>query len=251
MSTERRHRLEHVMGMPVGIDVCDAHVPDEAFDAAFAWLRRVDGVFSTYRDESDVSRLNRGELAVADADPELRVVLERCAELRAETDGYFDSAATDGTVDPSGLVKGWAVERSARLLEAVGARNYCVNAGGDVQLAGRPEPGGGWRVGIRHPRERGSVAAVLELAAGAVATSGAYERGAHIRDPHTGRAPEGVLSVTVVGPDLGTTDAYATAAFAMGEAGAAWLAARPGYAGMVILADDRVLSTPGLERFRV
>lgn len=239
------------MGMPVGVDLCDPEIDDEAFTTVFAWLRRVDAVFSTYRADSEISRLNRGELALGDADPDLRAVLTRCDELRAETDGYFDAVLPDGTVDPTGLVKGWAVERAVDLLAAAGARNYCVGAGGDVQLAGRPEPGTGWRVGIQYPRENDRLAAVLELSAGSVATSGAYERGEHIRNPLTGRKPEGVLSVTVVGPRLATTDAYATAAFAMGEAGAVWLAEGPGHEGMVVLADDRVLSTPGLATYRV
>ena len=77
-------------------------------------------------------------------------------------------------------------------------------------------------MGIRHPCEHRSLAAVLTLAgAAAVATSGTYERGPHILDPHTGHPAAGALSVTVVGPELATADAYATAAFAMGEAGPA------------------------------
>jgi FAD:protein FMN transferase len=83
-----------------------------------------------------------------------------------------------------------------------------------------------------------------------VATSGACERGEHIVDPHTGRPPEGVLSVTVLGPDLATADAYATAAFAMGRAGPAWTAALGRYDAITILADGRVLSTRGVARRR-
>jgi thiamine biosynthesis lipoprotein len=84
----------------------------------------------------------------------------------------------------------------------------------------------------------------------AVATSGAYERGQHIVDPHTGEPPVGVLSVTVAGPDLGTADAYATAAFAMGVDGPAWTAGLRGYDALTILADGRVLSTPGMSQLR-
>jgi thiamine biosynthesis lipoprotein len=239
------------MGMPVGIDVCDAAVPEEAVDRAFAWLRQVDATFSTYRDDSEISRLNREELAIEDCSPEVRWVLERCRELAAETGGYFDARATgDGGIDPSGFVKGWSIEHAARLLHAAGARNYCVNGAGDMQVAGFSPDGGPWRVGIQHPRERMAVAAVLELTDGAVATSGAYERGAHVLDPHTGLPPAGVLSTTVVGPGLATTDAYATAAFAMGAHGARWLAERPGHAGLVILDDDTVVTTPAMDRYR-
>jgi thiamine biosynthesis lipoprotein len=155
------------------------------------------------------------------------------------TGGYFDARAR-GRLDPSGLVKGWAVDRAVALLDVGRA---CIDAGGDVLVRGR-----GWRVGVRHPRERGALCAVIEAGDLAVATSGAYERGLHIVDPHTGRPPEGVLSVTVVGPDLATADAYATAAFAMGETGPAWTARLRGYDAMTILAGDEVLATPGFTR---
>jgi thiamine biosynthesis lipoprotein len=102
-----------------------------------------------------------------------------------------------------------------------------------------------WRVGIQHPLERDRVAKVVEATELAIATSGEYERGAHVLDPHTGRPPTGVLSVTITGPDLGTADAYATAAFAMGEGGPAWTARLHGYEAMTILADGRVPPTPG------
>ena len=84
----------------------------------------------------------------------------------------------------------------------------------------------------------------------AVATSGAYERGAHIVDPRTGLPPRGVLSVTVAGRDLGTADAYATAAFAMGADGPAWTATLRGYEALTILEDGRVLSTAGMAALR-
>jgi thiamine biosynthesis lipoprotein len=138
-------------------------------------------------------------------------------------------------------VKGWALDRAARMLERAGARRFSLNAGGDVVLRG----GAPWRVGIQHPLRRDRVACVIEVVDGAVATSGAYERGAHIVDPHTQRPPDGVESVTVVGPRLGLADAYATAAFAMGADGPAWTASLDGYDAMTILDDKRVLTTRG------
>lgn len=234
---EGARRLERVMGMPVGIVVRDRAVD---LEPAFAWLRWVDATFSTYRPDSEVSRLARGEPLAPH--PLVAEVLVRCEALRAETDGWFDACAT-GRLDPSGLVKGWAVDRAAALLEAAGARDWCVNAGGDLRARGT------WRVGVQHPREPGKVAAVVELRDGAVATSGAYERGEHVLDPHTGRPPTGVLSVTIAGRDLATADAYATAAFAMGERGPAWTAER-GLAAMTIVAPGRVLTTPGFDRLR-
>jgi FAD:protein FMN transferase len=209
------HRVEEVMGLPVGIDVRDAGVEPGALDRAFDWLRWVDATFSTYRARSEVSRLNAGTLALGDAVPEVRAVLARCETLRARRCGCSDVRAR-GALDPSAFVKGWAVEAVASMLVAEGARNLCVHAGGDVRVRGERAPGLPWRVGIQHPHLRHRTAAVLHARDLAVATSGAYERGAHIVDPRTGEPPEGVLSVTVLGPDLGTADAYATAAFAMG-----------------------------------
>jgi FAD:protein FMN transferase len=219
-------------------------------DRAFEHLRRVDAAFSPYRATSDVSRLRAGTLAARDARPEVRAVLARCEGLRRETGGRFDVRAT-GALDPSGFVKGWAVDGAVAILRAAGARNLCVHAGGDVRVCGERAPGRPWRIGVQHPHERDRTAAVLAAGRGlAVATSGAYERGAHIVDPRTGRPPAGVLSVTIAGPDLGTADAYATAAFAMGAAGPAWTAALRGYDALTILADGRVLSTRGMDALR-
>jgi thiamine biosynthesis lipoprotein len=240
--------VRRIMGMPIAIDVREPAGVD--VEPAFAWLRLVDATFSTYRDDSEIRRLDRGELAVAGCRPEVDEVLTRCMALERETRGYF-SVRPAGRLDPSGLVKGWAVDGAAERLSAAGARSFCIDAGGDVVARGRPAPDRPWRVGVRHPEDHGRLAAVLAVEDLAVATSGAYERGAHIIDPHTGRPPEGLLSVTVVGPDLATADAYATAAFAMGQDGPGWTATLDGFEAFCITADRRVLSTPGFARHRV
>jgi FAD:protein FMN transferase len=227
------------MGMPVAIEVLDDIEPS-ALTEAFARLRCVDATFSTYRRDSQISQLDRGTLQPQAAHADVREVLACCEAHRVATGGFFDIRAT-GRLDPSGFVKGWAVERAAAILERAGARRFCINAGGDVLVrGGRP-----WRIGIRHPRLQDRLAGVVALRDGAVATSGAYERGPHVVDPHTGRPPSHTLSVTVLGRDLGTADAYATAAFAMGVEGPAWTASlsRQGFEAMTILDDDRVLTT--------
>ena len=244
----RRTEVRHIMGMPIGIDVADAG--DVDVEPAFEWLRCVDATFSTYRDDSDISRLGRGELTIGECRPEVDEVLGRCLALERETGGFF-SARPAGRLDPSGYVKGWAIDGAAARLAAAGATRFCVNAGGDVVARGRPEPDRLWRVGVRHPEALDELAAVLEIEDLAVATSGEYERGAHIVDPHTGAPPSGLLSVTIVGPDLATADAYATAAFAMGADGPAWAATVDGYDAMCITSDRRVLTTPGFARHRV
>jgi thiamine biosynthesis lipoprotein len=240
--------VEQIMGMPIVVDIRDDDVHEETLERIFEWLRFVDATFSTYKDDSEISRLNRGELSLEDADPGVAEVLARCEDLRCETGGYFDvRAASPERIDPSGLVKGWAVERAAALLDEAGHRNYAVNAGGDMRLRGGALPEHRWRVGIQHPSIGDRVAAVLEVSDLAVATSGAYARGEHVLDPHTRLPPAGVLSVTIAGPSLATADAYATAAFAMGEAGPGWTAGLEGYDAMTILQDERVLKTPGFQ----
>jgi FAD:protein FMN transferase len=235
-----RPRILATMGTVIGLDLRDPALPQAAVDEALAWLIDVDARFSPYRPGSQVSRLARGEVAPEDCPPDVRFVLTRCEALRLESDGYFDIRAGHlrGGLDPSGYVKGWAVEEAAFILEAAGARNYAINAGGDVILRGSPEGGRPWVVGIRHPLETDQIAARLAFDPGtarrAVATSGLYERGGHIVNPRTGGAPAELLSMTVVGPSLALADAYATAAFAMGTGGLRWLATRPGYAGYAI-----------------
>jgi thiamine biosynthesis lipoprotein len=243
--------VEHIMGMPVTVDVRDEDLDESVLEQMFDSLRFADATFSTYKEDSEISRMNRDELAVAAAHPDVREVLDRCEALRIETDGYFDvRAATAQAIDPSGLVKGWAVDRAASILDEAGIQNYAVNVAGDMRLRGRAVPDPCWSVGIQHPLESGSLAAVVEANDLAVATSGAYARGDHVIDPHTRRPPVGVLSVTITGPELATADAYATAAFAMGEAGIHWTARLHGYEAMTILADERVLSTPGFPSAR-
>jgi thiamine biosynthesis lipoprotein len=242
--------VEHVMGTAVTFDVRGERPPADAIDAAVGWLHGVDGQFSTYRPESAVCRFDRGELLLSDASADMRWIVDRCERLRRETGGFFDAYA-NGSFDPSALVKGWAVERAADGLRAAGFERFCINAGGDVVARGRADSDQPWRIGIRHPHDPQALAGVVEADGDlAVATSGLYERGDHIIDPVSRRAPEGVLSVTVTGPDLGTADAYATAAFAMGRDGPAWTLRLDGYESMTILDDGTVLATPAFPAAR-
>ncbi|MFC9929311.1 FAD:protein FMN transferase [Streptomyces sp. NPDC127190] len=222
-----------------------------ALGTAVAGLHRADGIFSTYRADSEVSRLARGELETAECAPEVAEVLRLADEAERVSDGWF-STRYRGALDPTGIVKGWAAERAARLLaEVPGVRGVSVNGGGDVQMFGTPEPGRPWRVGIADPLRPGGLAAVISSAGLdelSVATSGTAERGAHIVDPRTGRpAVTDLVAVTVVGPRLTWVDCWATAAFAMGSrAGLAWLESLPEVEGLLITAGDEVRCTGGL-----
>lgn len=239
------------MGMPVSVDVRDDGVGEEAIDRVFAWLRHVDEVFSTYKDGSEISRLGRGELELEDCSDEVQGVLALCERLREETDGYFDVRADHGWLDPSGLVKGWSVERASELLVEAGSVNHCINAAGDVRLRGAPAPGEAWHVGLLHPQHPDALTAVVAVNDGAVATSGTYERGFHVFDPHTFLPADQLASVTIVGPDLTFADAYATAGLARGWSAPDWLStlAARGYEAYVVDHDGHAWSTPGFPAY--
>jgi FAD:protein FMN transferase len=244
-------RVEPVMGTVVSFDLRDDVVPTGAVEGAIAWLHEVDERFSPFRPDSEISRLADGTLAEAEAHPDVRAVLAMCDELRRDSGGAFDARAWtgDGRLDPSGLVKGWAVQLAADRLAVAGMHAFAINAGGDIAVRGGPTPGAAWRVGIRHPERRDRVAGVIVVRDAAVATSGDYERGAHIREPRSGASPSALRSVTVVGPSLTWADAYATTAFVKGVDGLAWVAGHDGYGAYGITVDERVLWTDGFERY--
>ena len=257
-SARVRH-AEPVMGTVVSFDVPVAARHDGSLDDAVKWLHWVDRVFSPYRPDSDVSQLADGAVTVDGCVPEMAEVIEACAFVRELSGGYF-TASPWGRFDPSGYVKGWAVERAADILTAAGSASHLVNGGGDVQCAGgRASPAGAapgtgpgtgpvlpWRVGIADPLRRGRLALVVEARNCGVATSGTAERGAHIVNPRTGDAAAGLASVTMVGPSLALADACATAAFAMGPGLARdWTESLGGYEAYAMTAAGDTWQTSG------
>ncbi len=241
------------MGTVVSIDVRSPLVPPAALEAAIAWFHDVDRRFSLYRPESEMSRVADGLLRPEDASGDVRAIVSLAASLRARTDGFFDAGAhrADGRFDPSGVVKGWSIDEALASLRLAGARNVQIGAGGDLVAVGEPEPGRRWRIGIRHPGRANALAAVLEVSGLAVATSATYERGEHIRNPRTGHPASGLRSLTVVGPTLTMADAFATAGFAMGEPGIAWVGRQRGYGALGITNEDRLVWTAMLDRLLV
>ncbi|MEU0805868.1 FAD:protein FMN transferase [Streptomyces sp. NPDC005970] len=235
------------MGTVFSFDIRDPATPaiGRALEQAVAWLHHVDEVFSTYRPASAISRLGRGELAPERCGPEVAEVLGLCEAAARATDGWF-SHTPGGRLDPSGMVKGWAVERASEILYAAGAHNTCVNGGGDIQLRGEAAPGVPWRIGIAHPLRPGALCAVVtgrdHLA---VATSGTAERGSHVLDPHTGEPATALASLTLTGHGLTWTDALATAAFAMGAGAHAWTEALDGHEALAVTAAGEIWRTPG------
>ncbi len=232
------------MGTVFSIDVRGPGIDRRGLNEVLHWLHWVDNTFSTYQAGSEISRLARGEIRIDDCHPEVGQVLARCDALQVETSGYFSAYAT-GTLDPSGLVKGWAIERASAMLRERGSRNHCVNGGGDVQCSGEAAPGQPWRIGLAHPQQAGQLVGVATGTGIAVATSGSSERGAHIVEPHSGGRPNALASVSLVGRHLGSVDAYATAAFAMGADAPCWIENSSGLRGVVVFSDGSIWSSVG------
>jgi FAD:protein FMN transferase len=247
--TGRVRHAEPVLGTVVSFDVPADARAGGSLDDAVRWLHWVERIFSPYRPDSDVCLLAAAEVTVEGCAPEVAEVITACAALRIFSDGYF-SAAPDGVFDPSGYVKGWAVERCAEILTRAGSVSHLVNGGGDVQCIGRRpssgEPSGEpWRVGIADPGRPGRLALVVEAADSAVATTGTAERGPHVIDPHTGRPASGLASITVVGQSLALADAFATAAFAMDPSRARdWTESLDGYEAYAITPTGETWQTP-------
>lgn len=239
-------RVHHVMGMPISLALRGRRASGAAADAAWAavvqTLGEVDRMFSTYRDDSAVSRLGRGELDPADCPPEVAQVLALGEQAKVDSGGAFDVwiPGPDGQLrlDPSGVVKGWAVDRAAASLRALEATDFVLSAGGDMACWVADDGSPDWRVGIEDPADPTRLLAVVPIRRGGVATSGTTHRGQHLVDARTGRPAAGLTSVTVVADDLTTADIDATAAFALGAGGLAWLTAR-GRSGLVVHADGR------------
>ncbi len=248
-------RTRPVMGTMASIHVYDApatgaaHATDLAVEAAMdevvGELERLETVFSTFRRDSQISRINSGALHLLDADAEVLDVLDACTWLEHASGGAFCARRPEPpyALDPAGFVKGWATERAAQRLADRGLRHWYVGVGGDVIARGSPAPGRTWRVALADPRTSRQVLGVIEIDAGAVATSGTAERGAHLWDGRTGGAADVLASLTVTGPSLAWADALATAAFAMGTEGMAWLERFDDYAGIAVDRDGDITTT--------
>jgi thiamine biosynthesis lipoprotein len=238
-----------IMGMPITVEIVGA--TSEALHAqAFAYFEDVDRRFSPYRADSELSEINAGTIAMDCVSDDMREVLALAERTKCETGGYFDARRPDGRLDPSGIVKGWAILNAARLLVANGARDFFVDAGGDIQPGGGNAKGEPWSVGIRSPFNPAEIVKVVYPRGVGVATSGTYVRGQHIYDPHApGRTIDDILSLTVIGPDVLEADRFATAAFAMGKAGIGFIERLPGCEGYMIAAGGIATMTSGFERY--
>ena len=238
-----------IMGMPIEIEIVHDNASD-ALEAAFAHLVAVDEQFSPYKNDSEISRMNRGEVAPMAASKAMQEVLALAERTKSETDGYFDIRRPDGSVDPSGIVKGLAIRDVAALLTAYECKHFFVNAGGDIAMSGENQDGDAWSVGIRNPFKHDEIVKVIYPHGKGVATSGSYIRGAHIYNPHApAEELRDIVSITIIGPDVLEADRFATAAFAMGKGGIAFIEKLPGFEGYAIDAQGIATMTSGFSAF--
>jgi thiamine biosynthesis lipoprotein len=244
-------KIQLLMGMPITVEIV-ADRSAALLDAAFAYFAATDRRFSVFKPDSEITAINQGCLAVEAASPDMRDVLTIAEDTRQRTNGYFDVRRPDGLVDPSGVVKGWAVRNVARLINEAGCAHHFVDAGGDIQSSGTAADGTDWRIGIRNPFNAREIVKVVCPRGHGIATSGTAARGQHIYNPHHhGQAITDIVSVTVIGDDVLQADLYATAAFAMGEAGIHLIEQTPGLEGYMIDRTGIATQTSGFGAFVV
>lgn len=247
-AADRIHRrVEHLMGMPISLALRGRHASGaagrKAWQAVVNQLREVDGIFSTYRDDSIINRLDRAELTIDQCPAEVAEVLELGREAEQASDGAFSILLPTGNgrhrLDPSGVVKGWAVQRASVFLTALEETDFCLSAGGDIVCHTALPDSAAWRIGIEDPHDPTRLIAMVPVWSGGVATSGTAHRGDHLVDPRTGQPPQAIASVTVIESSLTWADIDATAAYISGPDAARWLQTRPIDSALIIWADGR------------
>ena len=236
--------------MPISIEIADTSATHDALEKIFAYFTHVDETFSPYKDTSEVMRINRGEIAEKDYSSEMREVLALAEKTKIDTGGFFNIKKPDGSIDPSGVVKGWAIQQAATQLLDRGYKNFYVDAGGDIQSQGKNEKGEEWSVGIRNPFNTKEIVKILYPSGLGVATSGSYIRGQHIYNPHAPKEElHEVVSLTVIGPDVFEADRLATGAFAMGREGIHFIEQLSGFEGYAIDREGIATLTSGFEAY--
>ncbi len=241
-------RTELIMGMPIVVEVAEK-TGQEPIDDVLTYFRSVDEKFSPFKPDSEVSQLNSGDIGPENMSADLKTVLELAEQTKRDTNGYFDIQKSDGRTDPSGLVKGWAIQNAAKILKQAGLKNFYIEAGGDVEISGTNE-NQSWVVGIKNPFNHSEIVKVLYLTNQGIATSGTYEKGQHIYNPHLpNQSIHDIVSLTVIGPNVYEADRYATAAFAMGRAGIQFIESLPGFEGYMIDSQGFATETSGFKKF--
>ncbi len=239
------------MGMPVTVEIIDGENPREAINTVFDYFTYVDQTFSTYKDQSEISKINRGLIKFADYSPDMKTVFELSEKTKQETDGYFDIVNNKGSFDPSGLVKGWAIFNAGELLKNLGFQQFFIEAGGDIQVQGMNVKNQPWSIGIKNPFKTTEIVKAVFLKNNeGIATSGSYERGGHIYNPKDRKEQLAkIVSLSVIGSNIYEADRFATAAFAMQEQGIYFIEKLKGFEGYAIDNQGLATMTSGFSKF--
>ncbi|CAN5225968.1 FAD:protein FMN transferase [soil metagenome] len=236
--------IQFIMSIPITIKVIDDHVTKRDIQDIFDYFIRVDERFSTYKPNSEISHINAGALKPVQYSVDMDEVLALSEETRKVTHGYFD-ISHKGKLDPSGLVKGWAINNASNLLKQKGFEIFYIDAGGDIQAEGKL-----WNIGIRHPFNEKGIVKVLSVMNHGVATSGTYNRGQHVYNPHKiDEKNQEIVSLTVIGPNIYEADRFATAAFAMGNRGIQFIEKLAGFEAYMIDAKGIATLTSSFEQY--
>lgn len=236
-----------LMGMPITVEIIGGNVTIKHIRDVFSYFKHIDRTFSTYKKESEISKINRNEIKKKDYSKDVREVFRLSEKTKQETNGYFD-IWRHGNLDPSGLVKGWAVRNASKILRKKGFNNFYIDAGGDIQVEGYNKTNKKWRVGVKNPFKQDQIVKVVCLTNQGIATSGTYIRGQHVYDPIAGKKQKDIVSLTVIGPNVYEADRFATAAFAMGRKGIEFISIQPGLEGYMIDKNGIATFTKGFEQ---
>ncbi len=240
-----------IMGTPIIVDIIDREAEQHFFDQVFNYFRHVDDKFSTYKETSEITKINKGLIKDSDMSAEMREVFNLSEQTRKDTNGYFNIKTPAGIYDPSGLVKGWSIWNASKILKDAGVKNFYVEAGGDIEAIGHNDSGEPWCIGIQNPfSEHREVIKKIYLTDKGIATSGNYVRGNHIYNPHdTGDGLSDIVSITVIGPNVYEADRYATSAYAMGENGIHFIEELGGYEGYAVNKNKVATMTTGFNNY--
>jgi thiamine biosynthesis lipoprotein len=242
-------QIKLIMGMPITVEIVDKDAK-RYFEDIFNYFQKVDAKYSTYKVDSEISQINDG-LPKSKWSLEMKEVLDLCEQTKKDTKGYFD-ITRNHKKDPSGLVKGWAINVAADKLRKKKVNNFYIEAGGDIQVNGRDVDDQPWTVGIRNPFNIDEVIKTISVTSEGVATSGTYIRGQHIYNPFKPKTKlDQVRSLTVIGPNIYEADRFATAAFAMGVDGISFIKTIQGLEGYMVTDDKMATYTSGFERYVV
>ena len=248
------------MGMPVTVDIVDkahngAPTQDslidimETIEKIFDYFKYVDDKFSVFKANSEIMQINRGEILRTRWSKDMRTIFELAEQTKQDTNGFFDIKNRKGFIDPSGIVKGWAILNASKIARDAGFRDYCIDAGGDIEIGGLNEKGEAWKIGVRNPFNKKENVKILSLSNVGIATSGTYALGQHIYNPFKmDEKLVEIVSLTIVGPDVYEADRFATAVFAMGRKGIDFIEQLPGLEGYQIDSKGIATFTSGFDK---